>query len=199
MAIAAPGFPLLREFYERGSVEVAQALLGKTIARCMGSEYVSGVIAETEAYRGADDPASHAYRGRTPRNSVMFERGGLAYVYFIYGKNWCLNVTTEPRGQPGAVLIRALEPISGRDTMAKRRGVEDPARLASGPGMLTQALGITGAQNGVDMTRRGELYICDSPSFPEFFTVASQRIGVKAGSHLPWRFRIKDSPFVSRG
>ncbi len=189
---------LPRRFYERDTVTVAEELLGKSIVRTIEGTTLTGVIVETEAYRGADDPASHAHKGRTHRNSVMFDHGGLAYVYFIYGKNWCLNATTERPGQPGAVLIRALEPVTGVGQMAARRRITDVTDLASGPGKLTEALGITGAQNGCDMTRRGELYVRDSSPLPKALLIATRRIGVSSGTDLLWRFSVQGSPYVSR-
>ena len=189
---------LPRRFYERDTVAVAEELLGKVIVRTVDGTTLMGVIVETEAYRGRDDPASHAFRGMTRRSSIMFGRGGLAYVYFVYGRNWCLNATTERTGTPGAVLIRALEPVAGLARMAERRGVNDVFKLASGPGRLTQALGITGEQNGTDLTRDGDLYICGSGRTAGVPWVASSRIGVSSGSRLPWRFSVEDSRFVSR-
>lgn len=189
---------LPREFYERDTVAVAKELLGKIIVRTIGATRLAGSIVETEAYRGNDDPASHAFRGRTSRNWAMFDHGGLAYVYFIYGRNWCLNATTEPLGQPGAVLIRALEPLSGTEYMSAQRGVSEVDRLTNGPGKLTKALGITGAQNGLEVTRKGELYVCRSDHIPDALCVASRRIGVSSGSHLMWRFSVQGSRYVSR-
>ena len=186
-----------RSFYERNAVSVAKALLGKTLIRRIGDEMVSGVIVETEAYRGSDDPASHAYRGRTPRNSLMFGRGGFAYIYFVYGRNWCLNATAESTGRPAAVLIRALEPKSGLSSMMSRRGPRSVQALTNGPGRLTQALGITGSLNGTDLTAFGPLYICGKTGKAPIRAVATQRKGVSDGGNLPWRFYLKGNPFVS--
>ncbi len=190
--------PLSRSFYERDTLLVARALLGKTLIRQAGDVVVSGKIVETEAYRGHDDPASHAFRGRTARNSIMFDHGGLAYVYFIYGRNWCLNVTTESIGTPAAVLIRAIEPLSGLSFMIQQRGPKDRRMLTNGPGKLANALDITGTLNGVDLTRVGPLYILDSVMDAPGQIVSGPRIGVNVGRHLPWRFYLQANPFVSK-
>ena len=190
--------PLRRSFYERQTLDVAKDLLGKVLVRNIDGATVTGRIVETEAYRGADDPASHAFRGMTRRNSIMFGHGGLAYVYFVYGRNWCLNATTERTGRPGAVLIRALEPVAGLAQMAARRGVTDILKLTSGPGRLTQALGVTGEQNGTDLTRDEDLYICSLGRTAGVPWVASSRVGVGSGSRLLWRFSAEGSRFVSR-
>ncbi len=190
--------PLRRSFYERRTLDVAKDLLGKVLVRNIDGATIAGRIVETEAYRGSDDPASHAFRGVTRRNSIMFGRGGFAYVYFVYGRNWCLNATTERTGRPGAVLIRALEPVAGMERMAARRGVTDVFKLTSGPGRLTQALGIMGEQNGTDLTRDRGLYICNSERTSEVSWVASRRVGVASGSRLLWRFSAEGSRFVSR-
>lgn len=184
--------PLPREFYERHTVSVAKELLGKVLVRSTGDESVTGRIIETEAYRGRDDPPSHAFRGRTRRNSLMFGHGGFAYVYFVYGRNWCLNATTERPGNPGAVLVRAVEPLSGLEQMVRRRGTSDLGALTNGPGKTTEAFGITGSLNGIDLTRRGELYIGSYPSTAAEPFVASERVGVSSGSLVPWRFRTLD-------
>src|SRR5580692_2499946 len=141
---------LKRPFYERPTVDVARDLLGKIVVHGP----TAGMIVETEAYPGGDDRASHSWRGITPRTRVIFGPPGHAYVYFIYGMYECLNIVAEPDGQAGCVLIRALEPVAGIEIMRQRRpaarNLED---LASGPGKLTLALGITRAHYGIDMTR----------------------------------------------
>src|SRR5271157_1798153 len=141
---------LRREFYVRPAPVVARDLLGKILVH----GETSGRIVETEAYLGEGDGAAHSARGITPRTRVIFGPPGHAYVYFIYGMYDCLNLVAEPDGQPGCVLIRALEPVAGIETMQRRRPAAHTIRdLASGPGRLTLALGITRAQNGVDVTR----------------------------------------------
>ncbi|MHA1675849.1 MAG: DNA-3-methyladenine glycosylase, partial [Candidatus Njordarchaeales archaeon] len=132
--------PLNRNFYERYTVDVARDLLGKVLVRVLSSEQIlAGIIVETEAYRGQDDPASHAYGRKTPRNAIMYGKPGYSYVYFIYGMYHCLNVVTEPEGVPAAVLIRAVEPIFGIELMKKYRNTDKISNLTNGPGKLCQA------------------------------------------------------------
>src|SRR6478609_5638707 len=153
---------LRRSFYERDTVTVARELLGKILVHGR----TSGLIVETEAYIGGDDLASHSARGITNRTRVIFGAPGHAYVYFIYGMYECLNLVAEPDGKPGCVLIRALEPVAGIEAMQRRRPAAHSVRdLASGPGRLTLALGITRAQNGADVTR-GDLTVL-TPRRPE--------------------------------
>ncbi|HXZ98624.1 MAG TPA: DNA-3-methyladenine glycosylase [Candidatus Acidoferrum sp.] len=190
--------PLRRAFYERNTVRVAKELLDKVLVRRLGATSLEGLIVETEAYRGYDDAASHAYRGPTRRNEVMFGEPGHAYVYFTYGMHYCLNVTTEPAGQPGAVLIRAAQPIRGIGEMKKRRGTEHVKDLSNGPAKLTQAFYVTKALNGHDLTLGEKLYITE-PAHPEPFSIsAGTRIGIRAGAEKPWRFSIRGNPFVSK-
>lgn len=157
-----------------------------------------GRIVEVEAYRGSDDPASHAYRGVTQRNRLMFGKGGFAYVYFTYGKHYCFNVVTERQSVPGAVLIRALEPIMGIETMKRNRRTLKVLNLTNGPGKLTEAMSITGEQNGLDLTRSKELFICKPKEKEKFKVVSTKRIGIRVGVDKPWRFYIKNNRFVSR-
>lgn len=186
-----------RDFFERYTPEVAVELLGCLLVRKIGNKYVSGVIVEDEAYRGFDDPASHAYRGITQRNEVMFGEPGHAYVYFTYGFHHCLNITTEPEGIPGAVLIRALQPYHGVDIMMRNRGILDPINLTNGPGKITKALMIDRRQNGLDIVKSEELFITER--IVKNFDVASgSRIGIKRGKDLKWRFWIKGNKCVSR-
>lgn len=184
---------LERAFYARSTVEVAKDLLGKVLVHGPAA----GIIVETEAYLGVDDLAAHSARGLTNRTRVIFGPPGHAYVYFIYGMYECLNMVAEPDGQPGCVLIRAVEPVDGIELMRKRRPaarkLED---LASGPGKLTLALGITRAQNGADLTR-GELVV-RSPKEPRRVEIAvTPRIGISHCADWPLRFVVKGSRFVS--
>ena len=189
---------LTRAFYGRDTVKVAKELLGKILVRRIGAILLEGIIVETEAYRGYDDPASHAYRGLTRRNEVMFGEPGHAYVYFTYGMHYCLNVTTEPVGQAGAVLIRAVQPVKGIAEMKRRRMTEHIKDLSSGPAKLTQAFAVTKALNGHDLISGKKLYIAE-PSHPEPLKVRiGTRIGIRAGGKKPWRFFVKDSPYVSK-
>jgi DNA-3-methyladenine glycosylase len=157
-----------------------------------------GIIVETEAYLGLKDAASHAFRGPTDRNRVMFGPPGHAYVYFIYGMYECVNVVAEAEGSPGAVLIRAVEPLLGVELMQIRRpGAKRPRDLASGPGKLTIALGITRALNGADLTKSA-LIIRDRRPAESFEITAGPRIGISKCADWPLRFTIRGSEFVSR-
>ena len=190
--------PLPRRFYIRETLTVAEKLLGKKIVRHTNSTRLVGKIVEVEAYRGSDDPGSHAYKGMTLRNRLMFGKGGFAYVYFTYGMHYCFNVVTESQHAPGAVLIRALEPLDGIETMRKNRGNKNLLNLTNGPAKLTEAMNITKKQNGLDLTRGKELLICEPEVKENFEVVATKRIGIKVGVDKLWRFCIKDNKFVSR-
>lgn len=192
---------LSRSFYERAPDIVAQALLGKVIVREWKGERLAGRIVEVEAYFGEKDPAAHAYIGRTARNAVLFGPPGVAYVYFIYGMYYCLNVSCEPDGLAGCILIRALEPVEGLATMAKLRKLPPspkPQLLTSGPGRLCQALHITReTHNGLDVTKlSSDLRIEDDGYEPENIRV-TPRIGIRQAAELPARFLIDKNKFVS--
>ena len=185
---------LPRGFYRRNTIEVARGLLGKILV----NGDTSGKIVETEAYLGGDDLASHSARGITDRTRVIFGPPGHAYVYFIYGMYECLNLVAEPKGQPGCVLIRALEPIAGIEAMQRRRPSAHTLReLTSGPGRLTLALGITRAQNGVDVTR-GPLTVRRPAAEEPFEIQVTPRIGIRHCADWPLRYAIQGNPFVSR-
>jgi len=188
-----------RKFYNRDTIDVAKDLLGKILVRVVNGKILSGTIVESEAYRSTDDPASHSYRGKTERNSVMFGEVGHAYVYFTYGNHYCLNIVAKDDATPaGAVLIRAIEPIEGVSFMHKYRKTQDPYNLASGPGKLTQALKITKKQNGVDVTKKGELYILNGKDISRSEIVATSRIGIRVALDKQWRFLIAANKFVSK-
>ena len=172
-----------REFYERPAVDVARALLGQRLVHGR----TAGLITEVEAYLGLDDKAAHASRGITPRTRVIFGAPGHAYVYLIYGMHECLNIVTERMGEPGCVLIRALEPVAGLDLMRRRRGGR--ADLASGPGKLTEALGITRRQNGADLTV-GPLLVEPGEAF-SFSIDVTPRIGISQCVDWPLRFVLR--------
>jgi DNA-3-methyladenine glycosylase len=175
---------------------VARDLVGKVLARNVSGRRLAGIIVETEAYGYADDPASHAHRGVTGRNSVMFGQVGMAYVYFTYGNHYCVNVSARDGALAGAVLIRSVEPVDGIATMKRLRGTNDARLLASGPGRLTQALKITLAQNGRDMTDKSTgIFIEDGPARE---VVSATRIGISRAIEKQWRFFDPESPFVSR-
>jgi DNA-3-methyladenine glycosylase len=185
---------LNRDFYARPAVDVARDCLGKILVHGK----TAGRIVETEAYLGVDDRAAHAWRGMTDRTRVIFGPPGHAYVYFIYGMYECLNFVAEPVGQAGCVLIRALEPVSGIATMQRRRPaakrVED---LASGPGKLTLALGITRKQNGADLTNSA-LQVRELRDEPSVEIATTPRIGITHCADWPLRFFIAGNRFVSR-
>ncbi len=182
---------------------VARQLLGKRLIRTWQGETLAGRIVETEAYFGADDPAAHASAGRTPRNEVLWGPPGHAYVYLIYGLHSCLNVSCEPEGAAGCVLIRALEPLNGRATMARLRGLPQGAAhrlLASGPGRLCQALGITrSGLNGADLLEAaGALQLAEAePGFVAAEILATPRIGITKAAERPLRFLLAGDPCVS--
>jgi DNA-3-methyladenine glycosylase len=185
---------LKRSFYDRETSEVARDLLGKVVVHGK----TAGIIVETEAYPGGDDLASHSARGLTERTRVIFGPPGHAYVYFIYGMYECLNVVVGSPGTPGCVLVRALEPVDGIDTMRQRRPsarkIED---LANGPGKLTLALGITRAQYGADFTC-GSLVIRQPAESRPLDIAVTPRIGITHCADAPLRFLVRSSPFVSR-
>ena len=190
-----------RSFYVRGSVTVARELLGKLLCRQIDGVVLGGRIVEAEAYRGALDPASHAYRGRTTRNEVMFRRGGYLYVYFTYGMHFCCNVVTGREGRAEAVLIRAVEPVWGIEQMARHRGLRanQVRNLSSGPGRTCQAFAIGRSENGADLC--GEtLWIARLPeALPRLRVTATSRVGIRQGRDRRWRFLISGSPFLSQG
>jgi DNA-3-methyladenine glycosylase len=186
---------LPREFYERPTVDVARELLGKVLVHGR----TAGMIVETEAYLGLEDRAAHASHGITDRTRVLFGPPGHAYVYFIYGMYECLNFVTERDGTPGAVLIRALQPMAGLAVMRRRRpAVRKLEDLASGPGKLTLAMGITRRLNGADVTR-GELTVHRLDAEPNFEIEVTPRVGIRHAADWPLRFLIGGNRFVSRG
>ena len=186
-----------RAFFERDTRSVARELLGSVLVRVFDGEELSGKIVEVEAYRGSNDPASHAFSGMTRRNAVMFGEPGHAYVYFTMGMHHCLNISTEKKGQPGAALVRALEPIQGIARMKVNRGVDSVTELANGPGKLTKAMRIDLSLNGEDMVTSGRLYIRNDDK-GDIRVGRSSRIGIGAGVEFRWRYFVRDSPFVSK-
>jgi DNA-3-methyladenine glycosylase len=177
---------------------VARELLGKVLVRQTEETVLSGRIVEAEAYYGVNDPASHSFRGKTPRCALMWERPGLAYVYFTYGMHYLLNAVTEKVDTPGAVLLRALEPLTGVQAMQVNRGREHINELASGPAKLTEALSIRGEFNGHDLTKDAELFITAENAFSGFTIGQRGRIGVSHGADSQLRFYIVENPFVSK-
>ena len=185
-----------RSFYARAPEVVARELLNKVLIGPNGS----GRIVEVEAYDGVRDPASHAYRGMTPRNSVMFGRPGHLYVYFTYGMHWCANAVCREEGEAAAVLLRALAPIEGLEVMrsARMRARRD-RDLCSGPAKLCQALGIGPAHNGLDLARRASaVRIVDDGTLPPPSPTVTARVGLSVGVDHPWRWYIAADDNVSR-
>ena len=182
---------LTREFFARSVHEVAPELIGVTLL----VDGVGGRIVEVEAY-DREDPASHGYRGPTKRNAVMFGPPGHAYVYRSYGIHWCLNLVCAGEGEAEAALIRALEPTAGLDLQRRRRGVEDPRSLCSGPGKLCQALGVTGDHDGLALDAR-PFRLERRAARPEILT--GPRIGITRAVERSWRYVEAGSPYLSRG
>jgi DNA-3-methyladenine glycosylase len=186
---------LPQSFYRRPTVTVARELLGQVFTHETSEGRTSGVIVEVEAYLPKNDPGCHAARGRTPRNEPMFGPAGHAYVYFCYGNHYLFNFVTEKEGVPGAVLVRALEPLEGKALMADRRGQEEGSRLISnGPGKLVQALGIGRAHNRM-AAFRSPLYVRKTQRRASIGVTT--RIGITEGSELPLRFYLKDNAYLS--
>jgi DNA-3-methyladenine glycosylase len=205
ISAAARIHPLARAFYARDPRRVARELLGKILTRQVaGGVRLTARIVEVEAYLGKNDPAAHTFGGLTARNSVLFGPPGHAYVYFIYGNHYCLNVSCEPDGCAGGVLFRALEPLSGVEEMARARGVElngpkDLVKLTAGPGRLCEALSITRSRdNGCDLTSaKSSLWIGDDGTRARGIRT-TPRIGVTKAADKPWRYLLNGNPFVSR-
>jgi DNA-3-methyladenine glycosylase len=192
---------LPRAFYDRDTRLVAPDLLGKILVRRQGLKLLTGRIVEVEAYPGVGDPASHTFIGRTPRNAVLFGPPGYAYVYFIYGNHFCLNVSCLPDGVGGGILFRAVEPIEGIREMFKLREIDkdsDLKSLTSGPGRMAEAFGITrDRDNGKDLTNsRSDLYIADDGTAPPRILI-TKRIGIKKAAEKRLRFVMEGNRFVS--
>jgi DNA-3-methyladenine glycosylase len=188
---------LPKDFYEKDPALVAQKLLGKILARRLNNEILSGKIVETEAYYGENDPASKAYKGRKTFNQLMFSEAGKTFIYMVHA-NWLLNIIAHPKGDVGAVLIRAIEPTQGVETMLENRNVKDLRDLTSGPGKLTKALAITKDLNGTNITKRdSELAVFENKK-ENFEVGSSHRIGVKKDLPQELRFFVKGNKFVSK-
>ena len=219
---------LNKKFYNNDTFKLARALLGKYLIRKTGNHILIGKIVETEAYYGPDDKASHASRGKTPRTSLMFDQAGKAYIYQIYGMYYCLNIVTEAKDFPAAILIRALEPISGIDAMGKNRKLKSKIcnlkseirNLTNGPSKLCQALKIDKKLNGINLITSNILYLAANPKEKISAEGGSARLGRSQASggktsqiqnakrigvdyagdykHKPWRYYLKNNPFVSK-
>jgi DNA-3-methyladenine glycosylase len=192
---------LPRSFYLRPTLTVARDLLGKFFVRKIRGNILVGKIVEVEAYLGEKDPASHAYRGKTKRNEVMFWEGGHLYVYFTYGMHFCSNVVTEKEGIGRAVLLRAVEPIEGIEAMKRNRKVQgskgERMNLTNGPAKFCQAFSIQREENGIDLLG-DEIFIAHGERMPKSKIGISTRIGINIAKGKKWRFFEKGNPFVSK-
>jgi DNA-3-methyladenine glycosylase len=191
---------LPREFYARPTLQVARDLLGARLVRVFRGRRLSGIVVETEAYIGESDLGCHAKAGRTGRTAVMYGLPGRAYVYFTYGNHWMLNVVTERKDFPAAVLLRAIQPAEGIEIISRRRQNRDTL----GPGKLTQALGITGASNGSDLTNSGSrLWIEAGATVARSLVTRGPRVGLNSvpepWKSKPWRFRVRDWRLADTG
>lgn len=194
---------LSKSFYTRNVLTVAKELLGKILVKKDDELLLAGKIVEVEAYDGLVDEAAHTFIGRTKRNEIMFNDGGYFYVYFTYGAHFCCNVVTGKKDHGTAVLIRALEPLEGIKKMSINRfnkillSEKEKLNLANGPGKVCEAFGITREHYGLDLTEN-KIFILARPNLKSSQIVISKRIGIKKSIDLPWRFYIKDNPFVSK-
>jgi DNA-3-methyladenine glycosylase len=203
--VIKPGFEkkLSKSFYTRDVLTVARELPGKILVKKEGRTLLAGKIVEVEAYDGKLDEAAHTFIGKTKRNEIMFNEGGYFYVYFTYGAHFCCNVVTGKKDHGTAVLIRALEPISGIRKMSLNRynklvvTGKEKYNLTNGPGKVCEAFGITREHYGLDLTG-DRIFILRQPKLRDSNIVVAKRIGIKKSVGLPWRFYIKDNPFVSR-
>ena len=198
-----PIHPLTRSFFVRNPPRVARELLGKVLVRRAGKHRLTARIVEVEAYLGENDPAAHSAAGPTLRNAVLFGPPGYAYIYFIYGNHYCLNVSCEPEGHAGGVLFRALEPLTGMEEMAVARGIElegekDWPKLTSGPGRLCEAFRITRERdNGTDLTSPASTLWIGDDGFKSRHIATTPRIGITRATEKPLRYILSGNRFVS--
>jgi DNA-3-methyladenine glycosylase len=191
------------KFYTREVTTVAKELLGKTFVKFVDGETVSAKIVEVEAYDGSVDEAAHSFGGLTTRNEVMFNEGGLLYVYFIYGTHHCCNIVTGKENDGAAVLIRAVEPLTGFDYLSENRygktrlNEKEFLDLTNGPGKICKAFNITKKHNGIDLSG-DEIFILDAKKVDKSRIAQTVRVGIKKSAELPWRFYLKDNLFVSK-
>jgi DNA-3-methyladenine glycosylase len=186
-----------RSFFARPTLEVARAVLGMRLVRLENGQRLSGIITEAEAYIGESDLGCHAHAGRTPRTQVMYGPPGHAYVYFTYGMHWMLNFVTEREGFPAAVLIRAIHPLEGLETIAARRAPQPPPLWTDGPAKITKALNIHRLHNGLDISDpQSELFVEIGESIPDQNVTNSPRVGLNSvpepWKSMPWRFRVQE-------
>ena len=194
---------LSKQFYTRNLLTVARELPGKILVKKYGKTFLAGKIVEVEAYDGMIDKAAHTFTGKTKRNEIMFNDGGYFYVYFTYGAHFCCNIVTGKKDHGTAVLIRAVEPLAGIKKMSLNRynkitlTEKEKLNLTSGPGKVCEAFGITKEHYGLDLTG-DKIFLLDIPKLKKSEIVITKRIGIKKSVDLPWRFYIKDNPYVSR-
>jgi len=189
---------LKQEFYELPTLELAEKLLGKIFVHVLpGNIQLKGRIVETEAYFSTEDEACHAWRGKTARNRIMFMTPGTLYVYFSYGNHYLLNIVSEPENTAGAVLLRAMEPVEGELFMQERRRTSIMNNLMSGPGKLTQALGIDSRSDEKNLFGE-EFFVENAPLLPDKMIGTSTRVGISKSRNLPWRKFILNNPHVSK-
>lgn len=186
-----------RDFFRRDTAAVARELLGNFLVRVNEGNPLRGRIVETEAYYGEGDPPSHASSGKTSRSKIMWGRPGLAYVYLVYGIHYMFNVVCEPQGKPGAVLVRAIEPEEGTETMVKNRGGAEIPQITNGPGKLTEAFAISREENGLDLIKSEELWLEKGPANGSSKVETSGRIGISRGKEEQLRYFFQNNPFVS--
>lgn len=193
---------LPKKFYTRDLHKIAEELLGKFFVRRIDGKILAGKIIEVEAYDGSVDEAAHTFRGKTKRNEVMFNEGGLLYVYFTYGMHFCCNVVTGKGNEGKAILMRAFEPVYGIEQMAfnrfdkKKISDKELINLTNGPAKICEAFQISRKENGTDLTG-DDIFICDAPKIHKSKIEKSARIGIKKSVDLLWRYYIKDNPFIS--
>jgi DNA-3-methyladenine glycosylase len=193
---------LPRRFYTRSLITVAKELLGKILVKNTDGIIYSGIITEVEAYDGLTDEAAHSFSGKTPRNQVMFGPGGYFYVYFTYGAHFCCNVVTGTEGTGTAVLIRAVQPLDGIENMIQNRfgrelkNDKEKYNLTNGPGKVCKAFSIDRQHYGEDLTG-DRIYLLKRPAIKEDKIIITKRIGITRSVDLPWRFYIKDNPYIS--
>jgi DNA-3-methyladenine glycosylase len=196
-APAKPGRIVSAPFYERDTETVAREMLGKLLQCTTPAGTASGIIVETEAYVGEHDGACHAAAGLTARTAPLYQRGGIAYVYFIYGMYWCFNAVTRAAGSPSAVLVRAVQPVQGIPLMRRRRPHARRDRdLTNGPGKLCTALGIDGSMN-CNSLQRGSLVIRDCVDYDDSEVAITPRIGIRKAADWPLRWIVSDNEYVS--
>lgn len=194
---------LSKSFYTRNVHTVAKELLGKYLVRKINSKILVGRIVEVEAYDGSIDEASHSFNGKTKRNEVMFLGGGFLYVYFTYGMHFCANIVTGKLDEGQALLLRALEPVEGIETMALKRfnktniSEKEKINLTNGPAKICQAFSIERSENRINLCGN-EIFLVDAPVISDKEIAVSTRIGIKKSVDLPWRYYIKNNPYVSK-